>query len=102
MPSSEKRIAANRANAKRSTGPTSEIGRRNSSRNSSRHHFLASAVLIPHESRERFAELLNAFTADFQPRDNTERSLVDKMAVAHWRLMRLWAVETARITHETK
>jgi len=102
MPTSEKRIAANKANAKRSTGPTSEIGRRNSSRNSSRHKFLSSAILIEHESPDRFADLLNSLYADFQPSDNTERVLVEKMAVSHWRLMRLWAVEAARITHETR
>jgi hypothetical protein len=33
----EKQIAANRANAKRSTGPKTEIGRRASSRNALRH-----------------------------------------------------------------
>jgi hypothetical protein len=102
MPSSEKRIAANRANAAKSTGPTTAAGLRNSSRNGTRHGILANEVLVDHESRDRFATLLNSFNADFQPENNTERMLVEKMAVSHWRLMRLWAVESAGIIRETR
>lgn len=101
MPTSEKHIAANRANAAKSTGPTSETGLRNSSRNSTRHLNLANTILIDNESRERFATLLNSLNADFQPENNTQRALVEKMAVCHWRLLRIWAIETAGIKHET-
>jgi hypothetical protein len=101
MPISEKRLAANRANAAKSTGPTSSTGKPNSARNSTRHGILANTTLIENESRERFVALVNAFNADFQPANHTERLLVEKMAVCHWRLFRLWAIEAAGIIHET-
>lgn len=91
-----------RAHAAKSTGPTTPAGIRNSSRNGTRHGILASAVLIDKESRERFAALLNSLNADFQPENNTERLLVEKVAVSHWRLLRLWVVEAASIKQETR
>lgn len=102
MPTSEKRIAANRANAALSTGPRTAIGKRNSSRNSARHSLLANAVLVGNESPERFADLLNSLMADFRPANNTERMLVEKMAVCHWRVSRSWAIESASLIHEER
>jgi hypothetical protein len=102
MPISEKRLAANRANALKSTGPKSEIGKRNSSRNGARHEFLAGTFLIDTESRPRLAELANSFHAEFQPATFAEEVQVEKMVAAHWRLMRTWAVESAGIIHETR
>jgi hypothetical protein len=102
MPLSDKRIAANRANSLKSTGPTSIEGKRNTSRNATRHGILANHVLIQGESRERFAALINSFEAEFQPETPSERLCVEKMATSQWRLMRLWAVESAGITHEMR
>jgi hypothetical protein len=78
------------------------IGKRNSSRNSTRHGLLANAVLVGNESPERFADLLNSLMADFAPADNTERILVEKMAVCHWRVSRSWAIESASLIHEER
>ena len=100
MPLSEKKLAANRANAKKSTGPTSIAGRRNSSRNATRHGILADVVLLEGESRERFIALVNSVTDEFRPETPTEITLVQKIAVAHWRQMRIWAMDSAGISHE--
>ena len=102
MPSSEKRIAASRANGAKSKGAITTAGKRNSSRNATRHGILATTIVLKGESRERFAELLNSLNAEFQPETATERIFIQKMAASHWRLLRLWAVETAGIEHEMR
>jgi hypothetical protein len=53
-PLSEKQLAANRANALKSTGPRTEAGKARSSRNAVRHAMLARSVLLRCESAERF------------------------------------------------
>jgi hypothetical protein len=102
MPISEKRLAASRLNGAKSKGPTSEIGKRNSSRNSTRHGMLARAVLVDNESTGRFADLVNRFHVDINPDDNIERVFIEKMSAAHWHASRMWALESAGINYETR
>jgi hypothetical protein len=59
-------------------------------------------VLLEGESRERFVALVNALHTEYQPDTSTEMQLIQKAAVALWRQMRTWAVETAGVTHEMK
>ncbi len=101
MPVSDRKLAANRANAQKSTGPKTPQGKQNS-RNSRRKAFLASTVVTDHESRGRFCNLLSSFYDEYQPEDNTERLLIEKMAVAHWRLLRIWSLETTGLILETR
>ena len=100
MQLSEKRLAANRANAAKSTGPKTIQGKLNTSRNATRHGILANTVLIQGESREQFAALLNSYTAQFQPQTPVEHSFVERVAVAQWRQNRIWAAEAAGISRE--
>ena len=102
MPTSDKQIAANRANSKKSTGANTETGHRNSARNSTRHGILSSVILLEGESRERFAALVNSLHTEYQPENSTEVQYIQKAAVALWRQMRTWAVETAGVSHEMK
>ncbi len=102
MPISDKKLAANRANAQKSKGLVSIAGRRNSSRNNTRHGILADVVLLEGESRERFTALVNSVIAEYQPETHTEFTLVQKIAVAHWRQMRIWAMDSAGINHEMR
>jgi hypothetical protein len=100
MPISEKQLTANRANAIKSKGPITPEGKANSSKNATRHGILAKSVVLEGESTDRFAALLNSLNGEFHPETATERVCVEKMAVSHWRLLRLWAVESAGISHE--
>ena len=102
MPTSENQIAANRANAAKSTGPNTPNGKRNAARNSTRHGILSSVVLIEGESRNSFAALLNSLIAEHQPTTPTETALVQKIAVSQWRLQRTWAFESAGINREIR
>jgi hypothetical protein len=97
---SPKQLAANRANAKKSSGPKTPAGLAKSSRNSTRHGLLARTIVLSGESPERFKLLLDDLTAELHPTTAIERSLVENMAVARWRQMRLWAMERAEMTLE--
>jgi hypothetical protein len=100
MQLSERKLAANQANAQKSTGPTSPLGKLISSRNSDRHRILAASVVLDNESPKRFIAALNSFNAHYRPADPIERALVERMAVCHWRLQRILAMETANIRFE--
>jgi len=102
MTITEKRVAANRANAKNSTGPRSPLGKIISSLNSQRHRVLEATVVLENESSKRFVGLLNSFFAHYNPSDPIECMLIERMAVCQWRLLRMWAIETADFRHEHK
>jgi len=91
--SSIKQIAANRRNAQRSTGPTTDAGKAKASRNALKHGILSRWVLVPGESEEKLNELSAALRADRQPGGPLEDLLVDDAVALIWRLRRLSRVE---------
>ena len=91
---------AARANGAKSRGPATPEGRAKSSRNSLRHGLSAKSVVLPAESREQFQLLLDAHIQQFHPANPVEMDLVEAMAVARWRLRRIWAIETSLLGHE--
>jgi hypothetical protein len=91
---------AARVNGAKSRGPATPEGRAKSSRNSLRHGLSAKSVLLPAESHEQFQLLLDAHIQQFQPANPVEMDLVEAMAVARWRLRRIWAIETSLLGPE--
>lgn len=94
---SEKRLAANRANAKKSTGPRTTEGKQRSAMNAVRHGLCAKTVCVHGEESADFNALVAAFVDEHRPASATEYSLVYRMAVASWNLRRLAEAETASI-----
>ncbi len=94
---SEKQTNANRANARRSTGPRTAAGKARTSRNAIKHGLLGKHLLLENESVEDYDALLNGLIDSHQPVDTAEALLVEKMAIALWKMRRLHAVETATI-----
>jgi hypothetical protein len=90
------------ANSLLSTGPVTPEGKALSSRNATRHGLLADAVVLDEESREEFLELLADLHEELQPKPGIETRLVEVMAVADWRCMRIWSVEKEQIAVETQ
>ena len=88
----EKKLAANRANAKRSTGPRSERGKNNSRFNAAITGLFAKHVVIPrcdgYESEEEFAALLAGLRNELQPEGLSEEFWVAQIAEAMWKLLR--------------
>lgn len=99
--SSEKQIAANRANALKSTGPKTPEGKARTSMNALRHGALARSYVLHDECSDEFRLFTESFHREYQPRTATEIALTDTMATARWRLIRLANMETASLDYES-
>ena len=95
----KRQIAANRANAK-STGPKTPEGKAVSSQNASRYDLLAKSFVLLSEYPARFQTFIDSFYAEFNPSTPTEIELVDTVATARWRMIRMSNLEAAIIDHE--
>ncbi len=98
--SSQARIDASRANGAKSRGPVTPEGKAASSRNRLRHGLLARTVVLEGEDREVFYALLRDFETEFNPQSPVENALVQTLAVARWRQIRIWGMETAGLNHQ--
>ena len=86
-------IDANRRNAQKSTGPRTPQGKDRSSRNSLIHGLTAQKHFLSGEDPADLADLLDRFRAEWRPATETQESLVERMAAAHWRLRHFVALE---------
>ena len=89
-----RQIEANRRNARLSTGPISEEGKRRSRQNAVRHGLTAETVIDALEDAEDYAAFEMAITADFEAETAVERELVLRLASVLWRLRRATAIES--------
>jgi len=65
----KRQIAANKKNAKLSTGPRTERGKARSSRNSLKHGLLSQDLVMLTENVEHFDELMQGLIEAHQPAD---------------------------------
>lgn len=93
------RLAANRANAQKSTGPRTEEGKAVSRRNALRHGLTAKTVVLDLEDPEEFEHFRDRVLQAFAPAEGAERLLTDELAGALWRLKRAQRIETAAFDH---
>jgi hypothetical protein len=85
--SSPARIAANRRNAQKSTGPKTPQGKTMSSWNSTRHGLLSKRLpFLFGRSKKQFSRLLRSLQQDLEPVGTLEEVLVEKIAQEYWRL----------------
>jgi len=82
----EAQTNANRENAKKSTGPRTSAGKTISSRNSLKHGMTSGKFLPPDADPNEFFQLLDAFRERFQPFDEVENALVERMVAAEFRM----------------
>jgi hypothetical protein len=92
--SSFRKIEANRRNARLSTGPVTEEGKRKSRQNALRHGLQAETVIDALEDAEDYAAFEMAVTADYEAQSAVERELVLRLASLLWRLRRATTIET--------
>lgn len=94
----ENTLAANRRNAKRSTGPRTERGKAFSRFNAVRTGLFAKHVVIPgcdgDESEEEFARLLADVWREFRPEGTFEDFWVVQIAECMWRFRRTTRAES--------
>ena len=93
--SSEKQIAANRANARRSTGPNTNDGKSRSRMNAWKHGLRAEKVVIAGEDAEDLQAIQRALWEEHQPEPGMESLLVERLAHYAWRMRRAVVFEAA-------
>jgi hypothetical protein len=98
----ESQKQAARANGAKSRGPITSEGKLASSRNATTHGMLSGTIVLKGESEERFNMLLADLHAELQPQTTVEITLVENMAVARWRQLRIWGIEKANMEYEMR
>jgi hypothetical protein len=89
-----RQIEANRRNARLSTGPVTEEGKRKSRQNALRHGLTAETVIDALEDAEDYAAFEMAVAAGYDAQSAVERELVLRLASLLWRLRRATAIES--------
>ena len=92
--SSLKQIEANRGNALKSTGPTTQEGKERSRCNAVRHGLTAETIIADLEDAEDYQAFEAAIIADYDAQTAVERELVLRLASVLWRLRRAIGIES--------
>ncbi len=90
---SEKQLTANRTNAKLSTGPKTEEGKRRSSLNARRHNLTGQVTAMTEEDRIAHNAFSEALIKAMAPEGALELQLAQRIATDSWRLNRSSAIE---------
>jgi len=90
----KKQIDANRKNALKSTGPQTELGKKISCRNSTRHGFYATGVVLPDEDRSEFIRFARRLFPAYSPCGVLEEEQVRTIIEARWQLRRADVVDS--------
>src|ERR1700737_3346483 len=100
--SSERQIAANQLTAKKSTAPKTPEGRPAVRLNGVKHGITAQTLVLKGESESDFTALLDSHEAEHHPATPTEEALVLQLAMATWRLRRLYHAEAGFYSYKLK
>src|SRR6266581_1657230 len=98
----EKQFEANRLNAQKSTGPRTPEGRAAVRLNGVKHGLTAETIVLKGESQADFTNVLDSLEAEHDPVTPTEEALVVQLAMATWRLRRLYHAERGFYTFKMK
>ena len=91
---SRKKRAANKANARRSTGPRTPEGKAASSGNSRTHGLCSKDRLVANEDQEEFDVMEIKLQVDIHPHGELEQILFSEILTASWQLRRICRMET--------
>ncbi len=93
--SSPRRLAANRANAQKSTGPRTLAGKVKSSLNAVKTGLTGHTVLLPQEDVTLYQAHVARFHEELKPVGELETNTVQSLADTQWRLNRIPGLESA-------
>ena len=97
-----RQLEANRRNARLSTGPVTEDGKKQSRKNAVRHGLTAETVIDSLEDADDYAAFELAVTSDYDAQSAVERELVLRLASLLWRLRRATAIESGLFNIQAK
>ena len=86
---SKRQLEANRLNARRSSGPRTQEGKKRARMNALRHGLTAKNIVIGDEDPKEFEDLRAKLEHDLQPKTALERELLERLAGLLWRLRRV-------------
>jgi hypothetical protein len=96
---SEKQLAANRANAAKSTGPRTPSGKTRSAQNARKHGFAASTFAVVRlEDLDEVANLRADLITVYQPVNSQEFFAIERIALAQQAILRAARLETGLFT----
>ena len=87
-PVSDAKLRANRENAKRSTGPKTEDGKKRSSLNSIRHGLTGQVHVTTDEEMAVYLTFCNEYFDEWKPVGPTEKNMVQTLADDQWQIHR--------------
>jgi hypothetical protein len=87
-------LAANRRNAQKSTGPRTVEGKQRSSMSALKHGLTARTLVLPHEDALAYGQIRESLYNQYEPATEQECMLVDQLASAWWRTIRVRQIET--------
>ena len=90
------KIEANRRNARKSTGPRTEEGKKRSNMNALKHGCRAETLVLPEEDPQELEDRRGGWTASLGPRCELEQRAVDDAVIYSWRQDRARRAEAAR------
>ncbi|HYZ83101.1 MAG TPA: hypothetical protein VE621_01785 [Bryobacteraceae bacterium] len=89
------KLDANRANAKKSTGPRTTDGKARSSRNAVSHGLRSGNFVLAHEDADAFDDMLAYYHDRYCSADDIDAQfLVEQLVGAQWRLLRVQRLQT--------
>ncbi len=91
-------VEANRRNAKKSTGPTTEEGKSRARFNALDHGCRARILVLPTESQENYEATARDWKLSLQPRNPLEDFLIEQLGAIAWQTKRVDRAHTARLT----
>src|SRR3954468_7800372 len=86
---SEAQLEANRRNSQKSTGPRTDAGKVESSRNATRSGLYAASLLIEGDDPDEVDALVRDYLASCRPVGPRERAVVDSLIHSDWLLRRM-------------
>lgn len=92
-----KQVKANQANSKKSTGATSDEGKAVIATNALKHGLFAQRLILSDENMDEYAQLIHGLVISLNPVGTLEQLLVEKIAIATWKQLRLTRAESASI-----
>src|SRR5437588_10595982 len=96
--STERQQAANVENAQKSTGPTSEEGKRISSMNACRHGLTGQTIVMPDEDMAAYHDFVTNLVTTLDVANSVEQQLAASWASFQWRINRAAAIEENMMT----
>src|SRR5688500_14290279 len=102
LPLSERRLAANRANAQKSTGPRTKEGKSRSRMNALKHGMCSASPLLPNECPATFETIKAELDQEFQPNTALSKTLFDQFIRSVWATHRLADIERELFVEEHK